>query len=127
MIKCDSKSLLNEPKLYFSNKYSYGNCKFLLIVNKKIINWNIVIKNGKTFRFLWLWWKFNALNMFTSKEEIFAKETFAISLFFAKIAKIGPREKFWNIQFAKVNSRENKQFLPIFCTGSNFFSSIFLR
>ena len=40
-----------------------------------------------------------AFVIFTLKEETFAKETFAISQFFAKTAKVGPLK---NIQFTKV-------------------------
>ena len=41
------------------------------------------------------------------------EETFAISRF-VKITKVWPREKFWNVQFAKVNSRKKTPFLSIF-------------
>ena len=40
-------------------------------------------------------------------------DSFAILQFFAKIAKVGAHEKFWNIQFAKINSHEKNHFYEI--------------
>ena len=45
------------------------------------------------------------------KYETFAKQTFAISRFFDKFAKVWNREIFDVVTLAKVNSRENVQFL----------------